>query len=226
MGAAMMRGVKINFQGPFVAPEGASTVLVVRHGSVDAPAPDGLIGGRSDPSLNARGREQATALRARLAREPITALFTTQLRRTGETAAMILEDHQIVPVKLPDLGEVYLGEWEGHGIHERGARADPEFVRVMREQRWDLIPGAEDRDAFAARVRAGLAQVADAGLAGGVAVTVTHGAVIAEICHQVTGSQPFAFLTSANASVTRLVRMPDGRWVLLSFNETEHLRPS
>lgn len=218
--------MKINFQGPFVAPDGASTVLVVRHGSVDAPAPDGLIGGRSDPGLNARGREQAAALRARLAREPIAALFTTQLCRTGETAAVILDDHDLAPVQLPALGEVYLGEWEGHGIHERGARADPEFVRVMREQRWDLIPGAEDRDAFTARVRAGLEQVADAGVGGGVAVTVTHGAVIAEICRQVTGSEPFAFLTSANASITRLVRMPDGRWVLLSFNETEHLRPS
>lgn len=218
--------MKINFQGPFVAPDGASTVLVVRHGAVDPPGPDGLIGGRSDPGLNARGREQAAALGTRLAREPIAALFTTQLRRTGETAAVILPDHEVAPVELPALGEVYLGEWEGHGIHERGARADPAFVRVMREQRWDLIPGAEDRDAFGARVRAGIAQVADAGLDGGVAVTVTHGAVIAEICRQVTGSEPFAFLTSANASITRLVRMPDGRWVLLSFNEIEHLRPS
>lgn len=218
--------MKINFQGPFVAPDGASTVLVVRHGAVDPPAPDGLIGGRSDPGLNARGREQAAALRARLAQEPIVALFTTQLCRTGETAAVILADHALEPIELPALAEVYLGEWEGHGIHERGARADAEFVRVMAEQRWDLIPGAEDGEAFAARVRAGLTQVADAGVEGGVAVTVTHGAVIAEICRQVTGSEPFAFLTSANASITRLVRMPDGRWVLLSFNETEHLHPS
>ncbi|MGH2896962.1 MAG: histidine phosphatase family protein [Solirubrobacteraceae bacterium] len=158
--------------------------------------------------------------------EPIAALFTTQLRRTAETAALILQDHEVAPVELPALGEVYLGEWEGHGIHERGARGDPDFVRVVREQRWDLIPGADGRDAFAARVREGIAQVGDAGRDGGVAVAVTHGAVIAEICRQVTGSEPFAFLTSVNASITRLVRVPDGRWLLLSFNETEHLRPS
>ena len=153
-------------------------------------------------------------------------MYTTQLRRTGETAAAILEGHELDPVELPELGEVYLGDWEGHSIHERGARGDPEFVRVMREQRRDLIPGAEPRGVFAARVRGGIARVADAAAAGGVAVTITHGAVIAEICHQVTGSQPFAFLSSANASITRIVRMPDGRWVLLSFNETDHLRPS
>jgi hypothetical protein len=54
-------------------------------------------------------------------------------------------------------------------------------------------------------------------------VAVTHSAVIAEICRQATSSQPFAFLANGNGALTRLVRMPDRRWMLLSFNETEHL---
>jgi probable phosphoglycerate mutase len=216
--------VKVDFQRPFTAPDGAHEVLLVRHGAVDAPAPDGLIGGRSDPPLNARGREQAGAVAERLAGEQICALFTTPLRRTIETAAPILDRHDMDPVVVPELGEIFLGEWEGHGIHDRGARADPEFVAMMRVQRWDVIPGAEDQQAFAARVRDGIATVADAAVAGAVAVAVTHSAVIAEICRQATGSEPFAFLTSTNGSITRLVRMPEGHWLLLSFNETEHLR--
>ena len=216
--------MKVDFQRPFTAPDGAHEVLLVRHGAVDAPAPDGLSGGRSDPPLNDRGREQAAALGERLAGEPVCALFTTPLRRTAETAAPILERHALDPVVLPQLGEVFLGEWEGHGIHDRGARADPEFVHMISQQRWDLIPGAEPADAFAARVRDGIAAVADAAMTGAIAVAVTHSAVIAEICRQATGSEPFAFLTSTNGSITRLVRMPDRRWVLLSFNETEHLR--
>jgi probable phosphoglycerate mutase len=216
--------VKVDFQRPFTPPEGAHEVLLVRHGAVDAPGPDGLVGGRSDPPLNARGREQADALAARLAREAVTALFTTPLRRTAETAAPILARHDVEPVVVPALGEVFLGEWEGHGIHVRGAAGDPEFLRVMREQRWDLIPGAEPGEEFGARVREGIEGVADAADAGTVAIAVTHAAVICEICRQVTGGEPFAFLTSANGSITRLVRMPKGRWLLLSFNETEHLR--
>jgi probable phosphoglycerate mutase len=216
--------VKVDFQRPFTPPEGAHEVLLVRHGAVDAPAPDGVVGGRSDPPLNARGREQADALAARLAREAVAALFTTPLRRTAETAAPIVERHDVDPVVVPALGEVFLGEWEGHGIHVRGAAGDRELLRVMREQRWDLIPGAEPRDEFAARVREGMEGVADAAGAGTVSVAITHGGVIAEMCRQVTGSEPFAFLTAANASITRLVRMPKGRWRLLSFNETEHLR--
>jgi probable phosphoglycerate mutase len=216
-------GVKVDFQRPFSAPDGAQEILLIRHGACDAPGPGGLIGGRSDPPLNAGGRAQAAALARRLAREKVSAIFVTQLQRTSETAEFMLADHDVEPVVLPSLGEIFLGDWEGHGIHQRGSSGDPEFVEMMRAESWELIPGAESAAAFAERTRAGSEAVADAAGPGAVAVAVTHAAVIAEICRQVTGSRPFAFLTNANGSVTRLVRMPDRRWLLLSFNETEHL---
>jgi probable phosphoglycerate mutase len=216
--------VKVDFQRALTAPEGAQEVLLVRHGACDPPAPDGLIGGRSDPSLNERGRGEAAAAAERLAGERVGAVFTTPLRRTAETAAPIVERHGLEAVVLPELVEVYLGEWEGHGIHDRGSRGDPELTRVLSEQRWDLIPGAEPGDVFAERVRAGIERVADAAPDGAVSVAVTHSAVIAEFCRQITGSEPFAFLHNTNGSLTRLFRMPDRRWVLISFNETTHLR--
>jgi probable phosphoglycerate mutase len=215
--------VKHDFQRPFTAPAGAVEIILVRHGSVDAPAPDGLIGGRSDPPLNEAGRAQAQAVARRLHDEPVAALFVTPLRRTGETASWLRHNHELEPVVLPQLTEIYLGEWEGYGIADRGARADPEFVRVMGEQRWDLIPGSEPLDWFAARVRDGLNLVSRGAGDGTVAVAVTHSAVIAEICRQITGSTPMAFIQCANGSLTRVVRMPDGRWLLLGFNETSHL---
>jgi probable phosphoglycerate mutase len=216
--------VKVDFQRALTAPEGAQEVLLVRHGACDPPPPDGLIEGRSDPSLNERGRAEAAAAGERLAGEPVAAVFTTPLRRTGETAAPIAERHAVAPVVLPELVEVYLGEWEGHGIHDRGARGDSELARVLSEQRWDLIPGAEPGDVFSERVRDGIERVADAAPDGAVAVAVTHSAVIAEFCRQITGSEPFAFLHNTNGSLTRLFRMPDRRWVLISFNETAHLQ--
>jgi probable phosphoglycerate mutase len=47
--------------------------------------------------------------------------------------------------------------------------------------------------------------------------------VIGELCRQATGSRPFAFVHSDNCSVSRLVVLPDGRWLLRSFNDTAHL---
>lgn len=216
--------VKIDFQRALTAPEGAQEVLLVRHGACDPPATVGdLIGGRSDPSLNERGQREAAAVTQRLGDFNIGAVFATPLRRTGETAAATAAGHGLEATVLPDLVEVYLGEWEGPGIHDRGSRGDAEFVRMMREQRWELIPGAEPAAEFAARVRRGLEQVADAVGDGEVAVAFTHSAVIAEALRQVTGSEPFAFLHNANGSFSRLFRMPDRRWVLVSFNETDHL---
>lgn len=217
--------MKIDFQRALAAPEGAQEVLLVRHGACDPPATVGdLIGGRSDPSLNERGKREAAAVTKKLSKVEIAAIFTTPLRRTGETAAGTAAEHGLEPEVVADLVEIDLGEWEGPGIHDRGSRGDPEFARVMREQDWGLIPGAEPAAEFAERVRRGLEHVADAAGDGKVAVAFTHSAVIAECLRQVSGSEPFAFLLNANGSYSRLYRMPNRRWIVASFNETDHLR--
>lgn len=220
------RRVKIDFQRALTAPPGAHEVILVRHGACDPPPPDGLIAGRSDPGLNERGRTEAAAAAERLRREPVAAVFASQLRRTTETAAPIAALFELEPAVLADLGEIYLGEWEGHGIHDRGNRGDPELDRVFAEQRWDLVPGAEDLDGFGIRVRRGIEAVADAAGDGTVALAVTHSAVIAEFLRQITASEPFAFLHNTNGSLSRVIRLPDRRWILASFNDTEHVHAS
>jgi probable phosphoglycerate mutase len=221
--------VRIDFQRPFTPPDDAQEVVLVRHGSVQSPtpgeqAPQGPpIGRQNDPPLNDDGRVQANAVGRRLADEPLAAVFVSPLRRTSDTAAPLLGLRPVEPAVLEDLREIELGEWEHGELARRAARGDPDFARVMREQRWELIPGAETAAGFAERVLRGLDTAADAAGPGTVSVAFTHSAVIAEACRQITGSEPFAFLTVSNASLTRLVRMDGGRWVLVSFNETAHL---
>lgn len=196
---------------------------MVRHGACDPPAPDGLIDGRSDPGLNARGRAEAAAAGVRLGGERVRAIHISPMVRTTETAAPIVAALGIEPVRDADLGEIYLGEWEGHGIASRGANGDPELARVFAEQRWDLIPGCEDIEAFGTRVRRGLEAAADAGADGELVVVVTHSAVIAEFLRQITGADAFAFLHNANGSLNRAIRMADGRWILSAFNDISHV---
>jgi probable phosphoglycerate mutase len=215
--------VAVDFQRPFTAPDGAREVLLVRHGAVDPPKADGLVAGRSDPPLNDAGRRQAGALAERLTGERATALFTTPMIRTAQTAAPVAERLGLSPIEATELGEVYLGEWEGHGIAIRAATEDAEFVAMMRGGRWDVIPGAEPAEDFGHRVREGLERIGDAAGDGRVAIAVTHAGVIAEMLRQITSSEPFAFLACSNGSISRIVRMPDRRWTLLSFNETAHL---
>jgi probable phosphoglycerate mutase len=218
--------MRVDFQRPFSAPSGAQEIVLVRHGAVTQPPGDRQeppIGRQNDPPLDDRGRDQAAALATRLEQEPIAAVFSSPLRRATETARPLLARWGGAPGMLDDLREVELGDWEHGELSRRAAAGDPHFARVMREQRWDLIPNAEPAEAFAERVQRGLLRAASASGPDTVTVVYTHSGVIAEACRQITGSRPFAFLNASNGSLTRVVRMPDGRWVLISFNETAHL---
>jgi 2,3-bisphosphoglycerate-dependent phosphoglycerate mutase len=218
--------VRVDFQRPFAAPLGASEVVLVRHGSCTQPPPgaeDWPLGEQNDPPLDDRGRTQAIAVCRRLEEEPIGEVFVTTLRRTVETAAPLVAVTGHRPEVIAELREVVLGDWEHGEFLRRALAGDPEYQAVMRGERWDAIPGAEPAERFAQRVWRGLETVAAAARPDSVAVVYTHSAVIAEVLRQITDSRPFAFLNVSNGSLTRIVRMPDGRWVLVSFNETAHL---
>ncbi len=213
-------------QGLFVPPADATELIVVRHGSSAAAVPGEpfeLIEGQSNPPLSPDGEAQARAVAERLARERPAGLFISTLDRTAQTAAPLAALSGLAPVVLPDLREVHVGEYEGGRFRIAFADRDPVIVRLLAEQRWEVIPGAESSAALAARVRAAAEQVVAAVGPGAAAVVVTHGGVIGELCRQATGSEPFAFLHVDNASITRIVVGADGRWLLRSYNDTTHL---
>jgi 2,3-bisphosphoglycerate-dependent phosphoglycerate mutase len=200
--------------------------VLVRHGASQPAVPGEpfpLLDGHGDPALAPEGEVQAIHVAERLAIEPLTGLFVTPLRRTGQTAEPLATVIGIEPVVVPELREVFLGDWDGGEFRVRMAEGDPIAIQAVVEERWDVIPGGEPMEAFARRVRAGIEAVA---AAAGTDVTVAafvHGGVIGEVCRQATESRPFAFIHADNGSLTRLVILPGGRWLLRSFNDTAHL---
>ena len=210
----------------FTPPPGAATILLVRHGE-SAPVREGepvpLLGGASDPALDPVGVEQAERVAARLATEPVDAIYVTPLRRTAQTAAPLAERLGLEPRVEADLREVFLGEWEG-GLFRKHVREVHPIVVQMREQgRWDVIPGAEPTEAFDARVRDGIERIAAAHPDQTVAVFV-HGGVIGRVLATATGSRGLAFAGADNGSISEVVIVPDGPWMVRSFNDTAHLR--
>jgi 2,3-bisphosphoglycerate-dependent phosphoglycerate mutase len=213
-------------QRPFELPDGATEIILVRHGASEAAVPGvrfPLIDGRSDPPLAASGYAQADSVAAQLAAEDVDALYVSPLRRTSETAAPLAAVTGLEPEVVPELAEVYLGVFEGGEYRVRAGRNDPIILQVFAEERWDAIPGAESLDDLGARVRRAVARIVEQTGPDAVAVAFVHGAVIGELCRQATGSRPFAFVHADNGSMTRLVVNPDGRWLLRSFNDVSHL---
>jgi 2,3-bisphosphoglycerate-dependent phosphoglycerate mutase len=200
---------------------------VIRHGE-SAPAredqPHELTDGHSDPDLDPVGQEQAVRLADRLAREPIAAIYVTTLRRTAQTAAPLAARLGLTPTVMPDLREVYLGDWEGAAFRKHTSERHPLALQMFAEQRWDVIPGGEPTADFSARVRRGITDIAAAHPNQRVAVVV-HGGVIGMIMSIATGAGTFAFVGADNASISQVVVTDDG-WIVRRFNDTTHLDPA
>lgn len=211
-------------QRPYAGPPGSTELFLVRHGA-SADSVEGesfeLVEGQGDPPLSDIGRHQAEQVAQRLATEPFDGLYVSTLQRTAQTAAPLVARSGMTPVVDADLREVFLGDWEGGLLRQKTSDGDPLINQVWREQRWDVIPGAESRETFGGRLRRAVDRIAVTH-PGGRVVVFSHGAAIGEILAQASGSTPFAFLNADNASISRLVVAPD-RWIVRSYNDTAHL---
>jgi probable phosphoglycerate mutase len=79
-------------QAFLIGVEGATEILLVRHGDVYEDAAD-----EDDPPLSAGGRDQASRLAARLRRRRIDAVYSSPLRRAMETAQALGHDVIVEP---------------------------------------------------------------------------------------------------------------------------------
>jgi probable phosphoglycerate mutase len=214
-------------QSPYELPPGSTEVVLVRHGASEAAVVGNrfpLVDGHSDPALSEPGKAQAKMVSAALAKsEEATGLFVSTLRRTHETAAPLAEAIGLEPQVIPELREVFLGDFEGGEYRIRSGRGDPIIAQVFAEERWDAIPNGESWEDFGARTSAGIAEIVSRVGPNTTAIAVIHGAVIGQLCRHATASRPFAFVHSDNCSVSRIVVFDDGRWLLRSFNDISHL---
>jgi probable phosphoglycerate mutase len=211
-------------QHRFRRPPGATELLLVRHGESEPAIPGKpfpLVDGHGDPALAPQGLEQAGLVGDRLADQAIDAIYVSTLRRTAQTAAPLAARLGLDRVVLPDLREVHLGEWEGGAFRERVAANDALVVKMVEEERWDAIPGAESADHFARRVRDAVHTIVAAHPEQRVAV-FTHGGVIGEILAQAARSRPFAFVGVDNGSISHIV-IHGERWLVRRVNDTAHL---
>lgn len=211
-------------QRRFRQPDGATSIILVRHGESEPAIPGSpfpLVGGHGDPALAPDGLQQAEAVAGRLVDEHLDALYVTTLRRTVQTAAPLAARTGLVPAVEADLREVHLGDWEGGLYRQKAAAGDPIIDLMVREQRWDVIPGAEPADVFDARVEGAINRIATAHRGGRVAV-FSHGGVIGAVLARASGSRPLAFVGCDNGSISQIVVFGD-QWYVRRVNDTSHL---
>lgn len=135
-----------------------TTLLLVRHGETDWNA-ERRWQGHADVPLNARGRAQAEALAEQLAADHIDAIYSSDLSRAYDTAAIVAARVGLPVIVEPDLREIDVGPLEGLTSDE--ARA------------FDGWHG-EPVEAHAERIMRALTRIAGSH-PGGRVLAVTHG---------------------------------------------------
>ncbi|GAA1508579.1 histidine phosphatase family protein [Kribbella lupini] len=203
------------------------TLYVVTHPEATHHV-DRVVGGQFDSELTAHGHRQADAIADRLAElvPPHADLFSSDLKRTAQTAQAIATKLGLGPVLMTDLREKSYGEAGGkpqQWLNDRFVYPPAEGERLHHDEG---IPGAETRADLAHRAYRALDQI----LARDTThqIIVTHGTALTFlICAWLRfplDSAGYASFRSTSGGITTL--QEDDRYhyrTVESLNDTTHL---
>jgi probable phosphomutase (TIGR03848 family) len=195
-----------------------ATLVLVRHATTAATGRR-LGGWTPGVHLDSAGEAQAEATAARLADAPITAVYSSPLERTRETARAVARPHGLRVRTRRGLGEVDYGDW-----------TDKPLGQLRRRKAWAVVQATPSRMAFPGgeTIRGAQARAVDATEAlaaehgDETIVCVSHADVIKAVVAHHLGMplDTFQRLDVAPASVTLLHLPATGHPVLGRFNDT------
>lgn len=151
-----------------------------------------------------------------------TAVFVSPFRRCLETFAPFVSATGLQPTVVDDLGEVFIGRWEGMRFEDIVSE-DEDLARRFREQEpmFSLAPGGETGEELRARV----VPAVEAGLQGiqdGTVLIVSHGGVINAYLGHVMDIPHDMFFLPDNASINT-VEVEGDRRAMRFLNDVRHL---
>ncbi len=196
-----------------------TTVFFLRHGSHDRLGR--ILCGRMDGvTLSERGREEARAAGRRLAGEDLTALYSSPMERTRETAELVAEAVGLPVETSAELTEIDFGEWTGASFDT--LQADPRWARWNSARGVTRPPGGETLLEVQTRLRhfveAAMRRHPDQRIA-----AVSHGDPIKVILAQAMG-MPLDNLDRLEISPASLSVLIAGDWGMKVFSVNEASR--
>ena len=202
----------------------ASTrVFLIRHGATVLTAED-RFAGATNVQLSDEGRLQVRRLSERLRKEPITAVYASNMDRTVETAKILAEPHNLEVKQREALREISHGRWEEMTRKEVEAKYPDEA------KEWDMDPytfapaGGESGLAVTARALPALIEIVRAHPGGNILV-ISHKATIRLLLSSLLGFDPRRFRDNLdqNPAALNIVDFKDlTRARLTLFNDTSH----
>ena len=199
-----------------------TTILLIRHGQTSWNAA-GRWQGHTDVPLNEVGREQARLLAQRLVAWPVAALYSSDLQRAAETAAIVGEALGLEPVQEQVWRERHGGAFQGL-TGEEIAEEHPEAWAAL--QRGVVAPpGGESSQALHERVTAAFDRLVTRHR-GEIVAVISHGgamrALIAHVLQLPTGRDP-RISVRGNTGISVIEKVEERPPILVRLNDTGHL---
>lgn len=208
----------------------ATDIYLIRHGQTDWNR-DRICMGQSDIPLNAMGQAQARLAAERLCDHPISHIYSSDLRRTVETARPLAEALGLKTETDAAFRELDYGDWQGIPQDELPQRYPDAFRKDLRLDPLNFHPdGGERVKELYDRVTAAFERIVldypDQSLA-----LVAHGGVVRCLANNVLGrgahglDQLFFSLgfTVSNGGITLVRAASDETPQLIYLNDTCHL---
>lgn len=128
------------------------SVFIARHGETTWNV-EGRIQGRSDPGLSPKGIDQSLALLGQLKGRPISAIYSSTLKRSVLTAQPIANYLGLPIQRQPELDEIAFGILEGKQFLNFDEESKREWDQFKGNRYTYRIPGAENYADVTHRVR-------------------------------------------------------------------------
>lgn len=186
----------------------AGQLILVRHGQQQWPDPEtASIGDWVDPPLSDLGRRQAEAVAAYLADEPVSAVYSSHLKRAHDTGRAVAEAKGVEHHIIEDLQEIHLYGQLSPDTRPVDVLGDKVISgareRFVLTRRWDAYPHSETSAAFRRRVGVAV-EAAMADHPGETVVVACHAGVINGYVADLLGLSVDMFYRPVHASVHRI----------------------
>jgi len=200
----------------------STNVILVRHGETSWNAQE-RIQGQHDVPLSMDGVQQARCLQARFQSLHVSYAYSSDLKRSLETARIALEGTELpIPTRI-QLRERGFGEWEGKLWTEIVQQFPKEAADFLKDPVGFNPPGGEPWIDMQNRAFEEVTRIAQSHPGCSVAV-FTHGGPAKAIVLKALDIRPSLWrqLKTHNASLNTLELTSKG-WRLVCFNDTCHL---
>jgi probable phosphoglycerate mutase len=201
-------------------------VLLIRHGQSEGNA-ERRFGGHTATPLSPRGRRQAHATAHALKDDELTAIYSSDLARTVETAEPLAKLTGLQINSTNAFRERSVGVMEGLTFEDAAQQHPEQYAALLRRDFEHVLTGGESYRQLLDRAWQKLDEIIAQNQGGKIAV-FSHTGTICILALHLMGAldapelKP-VWIMSANCGVTRFELRDDGFVRVLTLNDTRHL---